>query len=39
LEQGIWLATFVEYGPGYIDLEEKPGKLLDSRFGPKFLPM
>lgn len=39
VEQGIWPATLVEYGPSYIEPEEKPRKQLDNCFGPKFLPL
>jgi hypothetical protein len=31
----IWLASFMEYDLGYIDLEEKTLQPLDNPFGPR----
>ena len=39
VEEGTWLVSFMDYDLGYIDLEEKTLQPLDSRFGPKVLPM
>src|ERR1700683_3622672 len=39
VEEGIWLVSFMDYDPGYIDLEEKTLQPLDNPFGPKVLPM
>jgi hypothetical protein len=39
VEEGIWLASFMEYDLGYIDLEEKTLQPLDNPFGSKVLPM
>jgi hypothetical protein len=35
VEEGIWLVSFMDYDPGYIDLEEKTVQPLDNPFGPK----
>jgi hypothetical protein len=36
---GIWLVSFMDYDPGYIDLEEKTLQPLHNPFGPKVYPM
>ena len=38
VDTGIWLVSFMEYGLGYIDLEEKTLQPLENPFGPKVLP-
>ena len=35
VEEGIWLASFMDYGLGYVDLEERTLQPLDNPFGPK----
>jgi len=35
VDDGIWLATFMDYDLGYIDLEEKTLQPLNNPFGPK----
>jgi len=39
VEDGIWLVSFMEHDPGYIDLEQKAVQTIDTPFGPKMLPM
>ncbi|HEX4074399.1 MAG TPA: IS481 family transposase [Candidatus Acidoferrales bacterium] len=39
VEEGIWLVSFMDYGLGYVDLEERTLQPLHSPFGPKVLPM
>jgi hypothetical protein len=39
VEDGTWLVSFMAYGLGYIDLEEKTLQPLDRPFGPKVLLM
>jgi hypothetical protein len=39
MENGIWLVSFMDYGLGYVDLEEKTLQPLENPFGPKVLPM
>ncbi len=39
VEDGIWLVSFMDYGLGYIDLEEKTLQPLNNPFGLKVLPM
>jgi hypothetical protein len=35
VDHGIWLVSFLDYGFGYIDLEEKTLQPLENPFGPK----
>jgi hypothetical protein len=35
VEDGIWLVSFMDYYPGYIDLEERTLQFLENPFGPK----
>jgi hypothetical protein len=35
VDDGIWLVSFMDYGLGYIDLEEKTLQPLENPFGPK----
>jgi hypothetical protein len=39
VDDGIWLVTFMDYDPGFIDLEEKTLQSLSNPFWPKVLPM
>ena len=39
VDDRIWLVSFMDYDPGYIDLEEKTLQPLSNPFGPKVLPM
>ena len=39
VDDGIWLVSFMDYDPGYIDLEEKTLQPLNNPFGPKVLPV
>ena len=39
IDDGIWLVGFMDYDPGYIDLEERTLQPLDNPFGPKELPI
>jgi len=35
----IWLVSFMEYDPGYLDLETCVLEPLENPFGPRVLPM
>ena len=35
VEDGIWLASFMQYDLGYFDLEQKTLRPLDNPFGPR----
>jgi putative transposase len=35
----IWLVTFMDYDPGYFDVETRVLEPLDNPFGPKVSPM
>ena len=39
VDEGIWLASFMHYDLGYIDLEQKTLQPLDNPFGPGLSPM
>jgi len=39
VEEGTWLVSFMDYDPGYIDLEEKILQPLDNPFGSRVSPM
>jgi putative transposase len=39
VQDDIWLVSFMEYEPGYFDLETRVLELLENPFGPKVLPM
>lgn len=39
VDEGIWLASFMHYDLGYIDLEQKTLQPLDNPFGARLLPM
>jgi hypothetical protein len=39
VDDGIWLVTFMHYGLGYIDLEQKTLQTLDNLVGPRLSPM
>ena len=36
---GIWLASFMSYGLGFVDLKQKTLQPLDNPFGPRLSPM
>jgi len=39
VDEGIWLASFMQYDLGYFDLEQKTLQPLDNPFGPRLSPM
>ena len=39
VDDGIWLATFMHYDLGYIDLEQRTLQTIDNPFGPRLSPM
>jgi Integrase core domain len=39
VDEGIWLASFMHYGLGYFDLEQKTLQPLDNPFGTRLSPM
>ena len=39
VDDGIWLASFMQYDLGYFDLEQKTLQPLDNPFGPRLSPM
>jgi hypothetical protein len=39
VDEGIWLATFIDYDLGYIDLEQRTLQTRDNPFGPRLSPM
>jgi transposase InsO family protein len=39
VDEGIWLASFMHYDLGYIDLEQKTLQPIDNPFGPGLSPM
>jgi len=39
VDEGIWLVSFIDYHPGYIDLEQRTMQPLDNPFGPSVSPM
>jgi hypothetical protein len=39
VDEGIWIASFMHYDLGYIDLEQKTLQPLDNPFGPRLSPM
>ena len=39
VDDGIWLAGFMHYDPGYFDLEQKTLQPLDNPFGTRLSPM
>jgi len=39
VDDGIWLASFMHYDLGYIDLEQKTLQTIDNPFGPRLSPM
>ena len=39
VDDGIWLATFIDYDLGYIDLESRNLQPIDNPFGPRLSPM
>ena len=39
VDEGIWLASFMQYDLGYFDLEQRTLQPLDNPFGPRLSPM
>ena len=39
MDDGIWLVSFIDYGLGYIDLEQRALQPVDNPFGPRLSPM
>lgn len=39
VDDGVWLASFMQYDLGYIDLEQKTLQPIDNPFGPGLSPM
>jgi hypothetical protein len=39
VDDGVWLASFMHYDLGYIDLEQRTLQPLDNPFGPRLSPM
>ena len=39
VDDGIWLASFMHYDLGYIDLEQKTLQTIDNPFGARLSPM
>src|SRR5436190_22550945 len=39
VDEGIWLASFMQYDLGYFDLEQKTLQPLDNPFGTRLSPM
>lgn len=39
VDEGIWLASFIDYDLGYIDLEQRTLQPIDNPFGPGVSPM
>ncbi len=39
VDEGIWLVSFMDYGLGYIDLEQRTLQPIDNPFGPGVSPM
>ena len=39
VDEGIWLASFMHYDLGYIDLEQKTLQTIDNPFGTRVSPM
>jgi hypothetical protein len=39
VDDGIWLASFMQYDLGYFELEQKTLQLLDNPFGVRLSPM
>jgi len=39
VDEHLWLATFMHYGLGYIDLEQRTLQTIDNPFGTRLSPM
>jgi len=39
VDDGIWIASFMHYDLGYIDLEQKTMQTIDNPFGTRLSPM
>ena len=39
VDEGIWIASFMHYDLGFIDLEQRTLQPLDNPFGPRLSPM
>jgi hypothetical protein len=39
VDEGIWLVSFMNYGLGYFDLEQRTLQPLDNPFGTRLSPM
>ena len=39
VDDGIWLVSFLDYDPGYIDLEQRTLQTIDNPFGTRLSPM
>ena len=39
VDDGIWLVSFMHYGLGYVDLEQRTLQTIDNPFGTRLSPM